>query len=330
MKEKLNINDDLLVKVLLKEAIPEEIAAVEHWLEADSANRIYYGHIILIWEESLRNAGTVSIDDGQAWLKFRHRIRQDGLTGPYNGRHAVPRRHFNLHWLRIAAIFLLTLTTAFAVYLFVRPSAALVTKRSGSKVMTDTLPDGSLVTLNKNSILSYPAAFSGPKRIVQLQGEAFFSVTPDKARPFSVLTDNIAVTALGTSFNVCNRGKSMEIIVETGLVEVKDNYHNLILAPREKLILYKNDTVFLKETTPDQLYKYYRTKTFTCDNTPLWQLVEALNETFTAKIMIDRPSLRDLRLSATFHDESLDHIISVIAATFGITVTRSGNQIHLR
>ena len=47
---------------------------------------------------------------------------------------------------------------------------------SGAETVTDTLPDGSVVVLNKKSTISYPQNFTGNTREVSMTGEAFFEV----------------------------------------------------------------------------------------------------------------------------------------------------------
>ncbi|HVI48527.1 MAG TPA: FecR domain-containing protein [Chitinophaga sp.] len=64
------------------------------------------------------------------------------------------------------------------------------------------LPDGTHVWLNAASSLRFPTSFSGEDRAVVLTGEAYFDVTPDATRPFTVKTDRMDVVVLGTSFNV--------------------------------------------------------------------------------------------------------------------------------
>ncbi|MGN6419633.1 MAG: FecR family protein [Pseudobacter sp.] len=66
-----------------------------------------------------------------------------------------------------------------------------------------TLPDGSDVWLNAASSIRYPVAFAKDQRIVELTGEAYFSVKKDMGRPFHVKVNNrIEVEVLGTAFNV--------------------------------------------------------------------------------------------------------------------------------
>lgn len=64
------------------------------------------------------------------------------------------------------------------------------------------LPDGSHVWLNSASAIRYPIVFPAGKREVELTGEAYFEVAPDKQRPFTVKANNMEVDVLGTAFNV--------------------------------------------------------------------------------------------------------------------------------
>lgn len=84
------------------------------------------------------------------------------------------------------------------------------------------LPDGTKVWLNAASSLKYPARFSGNTRTVELSGEGFFEIEPDKKRPFKVLSGGQEVVALGTSFNVLAYPdeKSAKTTLVSGLVEI--------------------------------------------------------------------------------------------------------------
>lgn len=65
------------------------------------------------------------------------------------------------------------------------------------------LPDGSLVWINAATTLTYPASFASLKnRTVELNGEAYFEVEKDKAKPFIVKTSQQELVVLGTHFNV--------------------------------------------------------------------------------------------------------------------------------
>lgn len=87
-----------------------------------------------------------------------------------------------------------------------------------------TLPDGSTVWLNAASSLRFPVAFERRERVVEITGEAFFDITRDEHRPFTVRTDKgMEVRVLGTSFNVNVYGDepSQTVTVVSGKVSVQ-------------------------------------------------------------------------------------------------------------
>lgn len=79
------------------------------------------------------------------------------------------------------------------------------------------LPDGTKVWLNSASSLKYPVVFNGKDRKVELNGEAYFEVVSNKARPFKVITRNQLVEVLGTHFNI--NAYSDESAIHTTLLE---------------------------------------------------------------------------------------------------------------
>lgn len=81
-----------------------------------------------------------------------------------------------------------------------------------------TLPDGTKVSLNAASSLTYPASFATLKeRRVELKGEAYFEVAKDKKHPFLVKTENQEIEVLGTHFNI--NSYTDEPMAKTTLIE---------------------------------------------------------------------------------------------------------------
>jgi len=325
------IHEDLLVKHLLGETGPEETARVAAWLDADPANRHYYEHFRLIWQESRRLGDNFQGTDEQeeaAWQKFRQRIhRPSPLHAVKDKPQNVSGRRIMPSWTRIAAILLGVASITGLVYLAGRntPDKQVA---SNTTVLTDTLPDGSQITLNRQSTISYPVKFH-KDRSIHLKGEAFFKIAADKENPFRVYTNGVTITVLGTSFNVRSKGTATEIIVESGLVRVTDSLHSILVHPAEKVVIRQGDPGISTDQERSELYKYYRTKEFVCDNTPLWQLAESLEQAYDVHITINDPAMRELKINTTFRNESLDQILSVIQETFRIKILRTGNQVIL-
>ncbi|HWH63989.1 MAG TPA: FecR domain-containing protein [Ginsengibacter sp.] len=325
MKERFHDIDALLVKYLLDEASIEEQAAVKEWIVLKDTHRAYYNDFKLIWEQSKTLAATSLLDEDIAWQKFRRRIHEV----PVKKTPVISLRNFR--WLRIAAMAILMMGLAvFGYKIFNTKEIKTLAFHSFDKVAVDTLPDRSVITLNKNSTLDYPEKFSGDVRTVQLKGEAFFSITPNKAKPFIIHANDVTIRVVGTSFNVkCINGNT-EVIVETGIVAVTRNNKEIDLYPHESILVNKDDSTLSKEIERGTLYNYYRTKEFECDKSPLWQLVQVLNEAYNVHITIESKELRNLPLTTTFNNESLDKILDVIRQTFNLSVTKTGNEIILK
>jgi len=324
--EEYNI-DDLLVKVVSGESTEGENQYVDAWISESPANQRYFQDFQKIWTESRHLAIHSTADEDQAWISFQQRVNGGQVvkmaTGP---KHSATKGQ----WLRIAAVFMVVAAGSWFYYLSSYRPAQFLSVSSGTKVVLDTLPEGSVVTLNKGTAIHYRRRFTGTSRQVEMEGEAFFSVTADQNKPFVVNTNGVSITVLGTSFNVRTEGGKTEVVVETGRVEVRAGDRKLQVEAHERVIIGKDDPAPKKENNPDQLYNYYRTNAFECNGTPLWRLAEKLNEVYKVHIVIDSQRLRDLPLTTTFVDESLDGILDVVSKTFAIKVARNGQEITLK
>jgi len=316
--------DELLVKYLADEATPPEQKLVEEWVNGSEANRHYFQHFQLIWNESQKLAATTPADENKAWLRFQRRIKKT---------ESVPGKIRAFGWWRIAASILIIAGAAWFTSTILEKGSAdpqILNIAAISEVKKDTLPDGSIAVLNKHSELSYPAIFKGKTRKVKLRGEAFFNVKPNKEKPFIIDVNDVQVKVVGTSFNIRSVNGLTEVIVETGIVQVTKGNEVIELKAGERISLEGVDTTSKKEASDDKLYNYYVSRTFICDNTPLWKLVEKLNEAYDANIRIGREELRKLPLNATFQDESLDVILDIVSQTLMIKVIKDDNEIVLQ
>jgi ferric-dicitrate binding protein FerR (iron transport regulator) len=95
------------------------------------------------------------------------------------------------------------------------------------------LSDGTRVWLNSTSSFTFPVVFTGDERAVELEGEAYFEVAPDAARPFIVRTAHVQAKVLGTSFNISayRDETSVYTTLLTGKVEVSLNESRRGYAP---------------------------------------------------------------------------------------------------
>jgi len=290
---------------------------VKQWL-ADDANLVYYNQLKKIWDDSRQLALTSTVDGNRAWQKFQQKI------------HPAPVRRTGFGWMRIAASAIIVVGLGLLAYWVFNDRAKEMTVVAQKAVLNDTLPDGSVVTVNKGSSISYLSKFKGETRQVALKGEAFFNVTPNKKKPFVISVNDVQITVVGTSFNVKTINGNTDVVVETGVVKVTRAGKTVVLKANEEVIVNAKDSALTKEKVSDQLYKYYRTKEFVCDDTPLWKLVEVINEAYNSHIVIGTPALKDMRINTTFNNESLEQILNVISLTLNIKIIKEGSTIILQ
>jgi len=304
------------VKHLLGEASPEEEQAVIEWMKESETHQEYYNQFKKIWDQSKALASGSRVDVNKAWERFQNRI------AVHDEPAKVIKPRFS--WLRVAASIILIAGLGVTLFMLVNKNTVPkeMVAQTGQNVLIDTLSDGSVITLNKRSTVTYPSKFKGSTRAIALKGEAFFNVAPDKKKPFIISVNDVQVTVVGTSFNIKSENGNTEVVVETGIVRVTRAGKTVELNAGEKIVMDANDSIASKEAVSDKLYNYYRSKEFVCDETPLWKLVQVLNEAYDANIIIGRKELNDKKITTIFYNESLEKILEIIHLTFEITVVK--------
>lgn len=311
--------DQLLVKFLAKETTPAEEKEMLSWVESSEENLRYFHQFSLVWHESAAPKKT-GPDENEAWQKFTQAANSSTPKTPV----------VRLRWLRMVAAAFILAIGASVVYLVNKPAEQQVLLQAMNEVKKDTLSDNSIITLNKGAALSYPTAFKGTQRKVELKGEAFFEIAPDKTKPFIIDVDDVQVKVVGTSFNIKSNDSLTEIIVSSGIVQVTHNTETIELKKGEQAVITASDNRIQKSTSTDKLFNYYISHSFVCDNTPLWKLVDKLNEAYGVNITIARKELRAMPLTVTFDDESLNTILDILSQTLMLKVTRDNNDIILQ
>lgn len=106
------------------------------------------------------------------------------------------------------------------------------------------LADGTKVWLNAASSLTFPTAFEGKARVVELTGEAYFEIAKNVNMPFKVKANNAEVLALGTHFNVMAYKDEPELITTLleGAVKFSNKGAGVLLKPGYQSVVTDNST----------------------------------------------------------------------------------------
>lgn len=320
------MNDELLTKYMLGESSPKENSLVENWLLKHQENAKYYDQFKQIWESSLVYGEFSSVNEQEAWQRFK--IRRDKQDEVKINRLV----YIYTNWLKIAAVLIVAFGAGLIIYQKNFTTTFPVDLRASSAVRCDTLPDGSVVTLNKQSAIKLSKQFNDEKRELELlEGEAFFDVRPNPSKPFIVRIGNIQVRVTGTSFNIKSRDGSTEVIVEKGHVEVMKKQVLIRLKPLEKVTSSSPESDLKKDVQPDQLYKFYVNGELTADETPLWRIAEVFSEVYDVKVQIENENIRHKPITTTFKlDKPITENLKVISETLKVNVETRDGQIFLR
>ena len=315
------MNDELLIKFLLKETSADENTIVQNWLTQSEANATHFAEFEKIWVTSKNLQDSTSIDTEEAWQRFKDKADQQGLTGTI-----VKPLKSNYAWLKIAAVVVLAIGS-WTIYSLLGTSnyTDLAVK---SEITKQLLPDGSELTINKNTQISYAGNFERNRSIKLKKGEVFFDVKPDKKHPFVIEIANVEVEVVGTSFNVKRLNEKTEVVVETGIVKVKLGNQEVQLLKGEKVYINPDTKELVKQENTDQLYNYYRTKRFVANNIPLEKLIAVLNEAYDSNVVFTE-NVAKLKFNSTPELGSLDNNLAIISEALNLKISRNQKQILL-
>jgi ferric-dicitrate binding protein FerR (iron transport regulator) len=315
------MTDELLMKFLLKESTVEENEEVEKWLNATQANKKHFAQLETIWQVSNTLKNETKRDEEQAWTSFKARresLKSQGGT--------VKRLNTPAVWLKIAAVLFLAVGGWIVYSLYAPGNYTQLT--ATYQVRTETLPDGSALTLNKNTKISYAGNFKNNRKLKMEQGDVFFDVAKDKTHPFVIDIERVSVEVVGTSFNIKHLKDDTQINVETGIVRVRFANDEIKLYKGEKIHIDNNTRKLVKEPSTDQLYNYYRTSLFQANNIPLWKLVNTLNEAYGSNITLDQ-KVKGLTINTTLKMGSINQNLQIICETLNLQLSRNGNTVLL-
>ena len=252
------------------------------------------------------------------WQKIKSETKEtDARTVRFN-----PWRY-----LRIAAV-IVPFVIASVLFLFFREipvtnesvtQVEIVKQNPKGEKRTVFFSDGSKVILNAESKISYLKPFSINERVIRLEGEAFFEVTPDRNRPFVVKSGSLETRVLGTSFNVkaYPNDKRIEVAVKTGSVSVESLRQNpakkhdelIVLSPRE-MASYSLETnrTTITEYDPLKVLAWSEGILY-FDDATIEEFVTAVERWYGVEIIVDRDKPIAKGITGTFKDESLDQIL---------------------
>jgi ferric-dicitrate binding protein FerR (iron transport regulator) len=309
------MNEEELEKYLAGDSSQKEKEDVQQWLEADKKNLKEFMDLRILYDISLAHSSEEQ--------RIQPKIKQYPLV----------------EWMKIAAAILITFACS---YYFMKPvqkeeKAVMQTLHIPAGQRAElTLTDGTKVWLNALTTFTFPDRFSSKSREVYLDGEAYFEVTPDKAKPFAVHTKPYEIRVLGTEFNVSaynNKHGKFEASLIKGSVEIisPDKAQNITLSPGNRA--YENDNRLMTGVIPDYDHFLWKKGIISFDNERVEDILNQLQLYYDIEIRNQNLSIKDMRYTGKFHTkDGIVHLLNVLKIPTGLHYSKDNetNIIQIR
>jgi transmembrane sensor len=336
----------LIDRYLAGEASRDEIAQVHARTKSDPA-----------WAKALdqlradfnRTPAPAQSTD-QAWSRLQARLNTStgAITARTGNRQLTPpAAHDARRWLRAAAVIVIVAGSLTTWRLLAsrnaangrEPNAALaganeINTPNGSR-QTITFGDGSIVTLNAGSRLRWVTAFTPNGRDVYLDGEAYFSVTHDAARPFRVHARGTVAHDLGTRFTVRAYPElpNVEVVVAEGAVSLRHDRptatDSAVLSAGQLGRLGDTGIPSVESNVNVDRWTAWTGGALVLEGLTLADALPQIERRFDVDITVADTALAQRHVQARFHDETLGQVLDALSLALGARWTRSGGTVTL-
>jgi ferric-dicitrate binding protein FerR (iron transport regulator) len=309
-----------------------ELDTLNSWLEKSPANKAKFVQMKKMWNDM--NSVSVNppvVDIKKEWELLEQTIKTNKdrnqnklnflvkITDKLNSLIIVPK-YINPRPAYAIAAFIILIAASILIYQNIKdqePQFQTFTAANMQKVDVK-LSDGSSIKLNSGSSITVQDEFADDKREVRLHGEAYFNVTNEN-RPCIILTDNAKIEVLGTSFNVWARNNQTRVIVKEGIVRLSS-----INSKNDFVLIQANQISRVIEDSGPHDAERIQAERFTSwsegrlvfEHCPLHEFIGEIERQYNIEIHIQPVSIKDLKLSGTFDNLTIDQVLSSICLTF--------------
>ncbi|MHB8207709.1 FecR family protein [Mucilaginibacter sp.] len=333
---------ELLAKKLSGEITPDELAVFNRLIAGNTSFQKEYESVRSYWmqdeepydnmvgilEKIKQRAGIMDTDENTASVIEIQRPQKNQL------------------WFRFsaAAIAIILLSASFYFFRINNPGNADSTRLAELKTKNGSiakirLADGTLVTLNALSTLTYPKNFAGKTREVFLSGEAFFDVAKDHKHPFIVHTNQSDIQVLGTAFDIKSykNDPQFEATLFRGSIQatLKDNPAiKVILKPTDKLLIQHASYSLTKETYFDDsntlnIETAWMNNKLVFKNEPFERLANSLERKYGNNIIFKNETLKSIKFTGEFEKEDINQILLSLQIVTRFNYKISDNNIYI-
>jgi ferric-dicitrate binding protein FerR (iron transport regulator) len=207
------------------------------------------------------------------------------------------------------------------------PAPTLITIRTrAGEIRKHHLPDGTTITLNTASQLTYPALFQDSLREVQLSGQAFFEVARDTARPFEIQSSGYVTRVLGTAFDLkAYAGEPVSLLVREGKVRFSVRSQSIFLARGEGVTAIGANME--KTEVQSGTAGAWMEQKLIFNNEPLGEIAHEIGRRYGVKIEIRDPEVAAHLYKGKFQNPSLKALLDDLGYVLNFKYEINGNTV---
>lgn len=213
-----------------------------------------------------------------------------------------------------------------------------LTNPRGSKTISITLADGTGITLNAGSRITYPLSFLEDVRKVKLTGEAYFSVAPYKDMPFVVsVNSRVEVKVLGTQFNIkaYEDDSYASVTLVEGLIEVAKNLEEKLekqhrLYPGQQANFDNKGLVTINRVDTDE-FTAWKDDMFYFNDVELESIMKSLSRWYDLDVLFTDSALKSITFGALISRKSnISEIFKLMEMTESVYFNISDKKVIVK
>jgi ferric-dicitrate binding protein FerR (iron transport regulator) len=308
---------DLLARYLSGDASPEERDQVERWAAEAPAHRAELDRLRAAWVRP--RTGGWDID--RAWSRVQPQLAEPTRARPVSVPVAMAA---SLLMVFAAGMVWQALTTRDS-----RDSTGelpnVYATGPGQRLIIQ-LADGSELMLAPNSDVSIPSSYGNDERRVDLNGEAWFEVHHDVARPFRVYGGGAITQDLGTEFSVRTLpGQGVRVVLVSGSASLRRDgaAEAVVLQPSQVAVLEPGaGTARIERDVPVESLVSWRSGTVSFRDAPVDSVLAELARWYARRFALDDPADSARRFTGPLRIDDLDEALEVLTLSLGMTADR--------
>lgn len=310
-----NITSDLIIGFLKGSLNDKELNQFYDWINETEENKKTFFEAKMVYDACLSQGNVLDMD--KSWKRLLEKKPKQAPKEIYTFFRRI-RTYAAVALIAVA----LTSTVFWAFSTSPAPIAEYV---SGNGIVADKiiLSDGTKVSMGSQTKFHYDPSYGKNKRVVYLEGEAFFDVAKQKNKPFIVVVNGQEIEALGTKFNV-EAYPEDSVVVTTlleGSVRLTSDKINIpsLLSPNQQYIYNRDKGTYQVDKVEASLYTSWISGYYYFHEETLESILDRLGHLYGVNFQIDSEKLKNRKFTGTFYrGQSMKDILDIINVSIPI------------